>query len=363
MATGVPALDRLLPEQGLKPGGLTEWISEPGGGGFTLALLTAAEALRRRPDAMLVVIDEGKSFFPAALPGWGIALERLILLRPRSLADRLWAWEQSLRCPGVAACLGWLDDVPDVALRRLQVAAEEGGGRGLLIRPPRLSHETSWADVRWRVLPRALAPPATEEVLNHLRGRRLRVELLRCRSRISGGVADVEFAPHDARPVPVVSPVADPAPAFRPTGAATPVPRPVQRDAAGERLRVCSPRALRMGLRPEMSRAEAETLAGGDSVSPSLQLVESEPETDRRLLEQLGFVCQELFTPLVALEEVERPESLFLGIDGCAHLFGGERGLLRALVQEFRSRGWRMRCALAETWGAAWALAHAAPRV
>jgi protein ImuA len=215
-STGVPALDRLLPGQGLPIGGLTEWISGSADGGFTFALLAARQALTRRPAAALAIIDREHQFFPAPLPGWGIPLQRVVLIRPHSPQEALWAWEQCLRSRGLAACLGWLAEASSLSLRRLQVAAEHGGGQGLLVRPLRVAKESSWADVRWRVTPAPL--PHLEAGAWPFRGRRFRVELLRCRHQISGGVADVEFSPHDANPLPVVPPVADPAPPLRPTG-------------------------------------------------------------------------------------------------------------------------------------------------
>jgi hypothetical protein len=215
-SSGVASLDQLLPQGGLASAGLTEWLSESAGGGLTFALLAASQSLRSRDGSILVVVDRERHFYSAALPGWGVPLERVVLLRPGAAAEALWAWEQALRCSAVAACLGWMPEASSVTLRRLQVAAEQGGGHGFLVRPLKALKEPSWADVRWRVTP----VPITASIPRYgpLRGRRFRVELVRCRHQMSGGVADVEFDPHAANPMRVVPPLAHPARPLRATG-------------------------------------------------------------------------------------------------------------------------------------------------
>ena len=69
------------------------------------------------------------------------------------------------------------------------------------------------------------------------------------------------------------------------------------------------------------------------------------------------------FSPWVA---AERPDALRLDITGCAHLFGGEETLIARVGAEAAQLGLTTRCGLADTVGAAWALARyagAAPGV
>jgi protein ImuA len=213
-STGSRALDDLLPGNALKAGGLVEWLGEKGEGAFTLALLAATQTLRARESSLLTLIDPERRFYPPALEGWGIPLRRVIVVRPRTVQECLWAWEQALRCTGVAACLGWMPETSFVALRRLQVAAEYGGSCGFLVRPLRVLKQPTWADVRWRVLPQ----PMSKVRQGSIRGRRFQVELLRCRNQLSGGVAVVEFPSHAAHPVRLAPAVADSTPPLRATG-------------------------------------------------------------------------------------------------------------------------------------------------
>ena len=66
----------------------------------------------------------------------------------------------------------------------------------------------------------------------------------------------------------------------------------------------------------------------------------------------------ERFSPVVGLEDGERPSSLLLDIRGCGRLFGGEEQLLDTLVAGMVRKGRTVRAAIAETVGAAWAVSH-----
>lgn len=147
ISTGWNALDGLLPASGFEGGTLVEWLAEGAGcGAMTLALGAAARALE--PGGACVVIDPRQEFYPPAAAELGLPLERLILIRPPQPRLVLWAWEQALRFRGVAATLGELGALGDQPFRRLQLAAEAGGGLGFLIRPMAYRAAPSWAAVR-----------------------------------------------------------------------------------------------------------------------------------------------------------------------------------------------------------------------
>ena len=116
---------------------------------------------------------------------------RLVLaVAPRD-DEILWAMEEGLRTPGLAAVIGEIGRLPLVAGRRLQLAAERSGVTALVLRRWRNGEEAatererpSAAVTRWRVMSLP-SRDSDEERLRHLIGRpRWRVELLRCR----GGV-------------------------------------------------------------------------------------------------------------------------------------------------------------------------------
>lgn len=195
-----PALDALLPAGGFRPGTLVEWLAgAEGSGAMEWALRTAGAAMRE--GGVLVVLDRRGEFYPPAAVQRGIDVERLIVVQASEEADYGWALDQVLRSSAVAAALAWAERMEGHAFRRLQLAAEEGGGLGLFIRPAAARQEPSWADVRVLVEPRPAGPAAE---------RRWRLEILRCRGGLEGGSIDVELD-DGSHLVPLVAQLAAPA--------------------------------------------------------------------------------------------------------------------------------------------------------
>jgi len=206
-STGIAALDTLLAAGIFRPGMLVEWIvGGEGSGAARLALPMAGQSLQN--GGVLVVIDERREFYPPAAVRLGLDLARTIVVRPRSHQETIWALEQALRCPGVAATLCWIGPLPDRLFRRLQLAAEHGARLGLLMRPAEAVKTATWADLRW------LVQPVRNREETNTSGRRLRIELLHCREGTPGGVVHLELD-DETGAVRVVPPLA----------AATSVPR------------------------------------------------------------------------------------------------------------------------------------------
>ncbi len=193
-STGWASLDKLLPGNGLRRSCLVEWLAAgPGSGAGTLALSAAREAAR--DGGPVVVIESRGEFYPPAAALAGIELSQLIVVRVRSAQDEIWAVDQALRCPAVGSVVCWTDRFDQRGRRRWQLSAEAGAGLGLLVCPERVRHEACWAELR------LLVEPLASE-----RGRRLRVEVLRCRGAAAGGAVELELD-HETSALPaVVSP-------------------------------------------------------------------------------------------------------------------------------------------------------------
>lgn len=153
ISTGCPAIDAELPGGGLHGGTIVEWVSDwAGDGATTLALLAVRSAMGEHRHAVLV--DPQNEFYPPAAAALGIDLSRLIILRPTNNADALWCLDQSLRCPAIAAVVAWQNRIDEINARRLQLAAEQGGTLGLLLRnAKKMQGPTTWAEMTWKVRP------------------------------------------------------------------------------------------------------------------------------------------------------------------------------------------------------------------
>lgn len=80
-------------------------------------------------------------------------------------------------------------------------------------------------------------------------------------------------------------------------------------------------------------------------------------DADRAALLHLAVACQ-AFAPQVGIEEADAPDCLLLDITGCQPCFGDEATLARRLGEMLAARGFAARLAVADTLGAAWAVAH-----
>lgn len=117
------------------------------------------------------------------------------------------------------------------------------------------------------------------------------------------------------------------------------------------RLTAVDPRAAGLGLEPGMGLAQARARV------PRLAVAVADPDADMRLLSRLAEAC-EVYAPRLALD---LPQGLILDITGCAHLFGGEAGMLARLPLRIGHFGVSTRMAFAGTPEAARAFARFGP--
>lgn len=179
---GIEPLDQLLVEGGVPEGSLIEWLDFGAGSGVaTVALWGAARA--RRSEELLVVVDSRGDFYPPASIPLGLDW-RTVVVRPPRGAEALWTVEQALRTPGVGVVVGTWERWSRLAGRRLQLAAEQGGSLGFLLRPARDRREPSFAEVRWEVTP---LPSVRDSA------RRWRLELARARRQPAGACVELEL--------------------------------------------------------------------------------------------------------------------------------------------------------------------------
>lgn len=112
---------------------------------------------------------------------------------------------------------------------------------------------------------------------------------------------------------------------------------------------VC-PVAQQLGVRPGMSLGQAQAIV------PELVALAHESQRDRMTLKRLASWAIR-FSPIV---EPVAPDTLLVDITGCELLFGGEKNIAQQAVAGLRRLGFCARAAVADTVGAACALAVAA---
>src|SRR5215471_7865405 len=154
LPTGFAALDRYLPGGGWPLGALIEVFVERYGLGELTLLMPALAALSRgrspsTPAARKWIAWIAPPFVPyaPALVQKGVLVDALLLVHP-SNKECLWTVEQVIRSGSSSGVLAWLAAADHVALRRLQLAAEEQGCWTILFRPHSARRERSPAALR-----------------------------------------------------------------------------------------------------------------------------------------------------------------------------------------------------------------------
>jgi protein ImuB len=119
----------------------------------------------------------------------------------------------------------------------------------------------------------------------------------------------------------------------------------------GSRIEIAAacPVAQALGLRPGMAVTQARAQVPGLDIRPA------DPEGDRASLKSLAMLAARRWSPIVALSG---EDGLLLDLSGTAHLFGGEAAMARRIVRLLARAGFTTRIAIADTPGAAWALAR-----
>ncbi|RAK59201.1 DNA polymerase Y family protein [Phenylobacterium hankyongense] len=117
---------------------------------------------------------------------------------------------------------------------------------------------------------------------------------------------------------------------------------------AARRLAAVDLAAARLKLHPGQKATDAKALV------PELAVAEAEPQADAEALTALVDWCVR-FSPAVA---ADAPDGLFLDVGGVAHLWGGEAQMLADFQARLLANGLPFRACIADTPGAAWALAH-----
>ncbi len=146
LPTGFPQLDAGLPGGGWPRHGLVEILTPDAGVGELYLLLPVLAALSRTtPPRWCTWVSPPHEPFAPALLAHGVALERILVVRTHL---PLWAHEQALRSGACDAALAWLPRASPRAIRRLQLAAEQGRALGVLYRSQRFAEEASPAMLR-----------------------------------------------------------------------------------------------------------------------------------------------------------------------------------------------------------------------
>jgi protein ImuA len=189
---GLEPVDKVLPGKGLALAALHEIGGTEGEeeDGAAAAAFLAGILARLRPTLpVLWCLGEGDLYAPG-LAAFGLDPQRLLLIRSHRSQELLWAMEEGLRNPTLAAVVGEIDALSLPASRRLLLAAEASGVTGFALRRWRNGKMAAAqrrapqaAQTRWRVV---ALPGDVSHGEPGIGQPRWQVELWRCRGGVPG---------------------------------------------------------------------------------------------------------------------------------------------------------------------------------
>lgn len=131
---------------------------------------------------------------------------------------------------------------------------------------------------------------------------------------------------------------------------ATDVPLVISGRDGGRRVIVAADSAARaVGLRVGMQVAKAQALV------KDVVVEDHRPDVDRRELQRLALWMLGNYAPVVAMD---MPDGIVIDTTGADHLHGNETLMLTGMINRLRGMGFHARAAIADSWGAAHALAR-----
>jgi protein ImuA len=152
--TGLHAMDELMPNSGLRCGAIHELLFDSTASTPKSLALLLAYAAQKAMGGVIVWSDPKRELHPTAISIAGVDLRRLILLRPRNSEQEISALAECLRCKSVSAAVTSLNRLSSIEARRLQLAAENGGGVGIFLRSIIRGPVSNYAAAtRWFVRP------------------------------------------------------------------------------------------------------------------------------------------------------------------------------------------------------------------
>lgn len=143
--------------------------------GFIAGLLS----ILMKGGAACVWVSTSRNLFPASLSLFNVEPDRIIFMDVQTEREVLWITEEALKCEGLAAVVSEVNDLSLIESRRLQLAVENSGVTGFILRKDGNKSASTVATARWKISP---LPSAAEEGMPGLGFPRWQVELLKVRN-------------------------------------------------------------------------------------------------------------------------------------------------------------------------------------
>lgn len=179
---GLGAIENAFPNRVFPAGTMHECISAiPKESAATTGFIAGLAAKLMKSNGACVWIGTNRKVFPPALKAYGIPPERVLFIDTQKEKDTLWVMEEALKCEGLTAVIGEINNIDFKASRRLQLATEQSRVTGFILRNNLRYQNTIACIARWKI-----TPLLTEIATPGVGFARWKVELLKVRNGYPG---------------------------------------------------------------------------------------------------------------------------------------------------------------------------------
>ena len=157
---GLGLIKNAFPNSSFPVGAVHEFIAAGHeGAAATSGFVSGILASLMRKGGACIWIGTRRTIFPPALRSFGIAPDKIIFIDLKKEKEILWVMEEALKCEGLAAVVGEMQELSFTASRRLQLAVEQSKVTGFVLRNDPRSINTTACVTRWKIasLPGELA--------------------------------------------------------------------------------------------------------------------------------------------------------------------------------------------------------------
>ncbi|MFB5947004.1 ImuA family protein [Albibacterium profundi] len=184
---GLGGLESAFPNGVFPKGAIHEFIcfqpeSSAASNGFVAALLSVL----MKQNEVCLWVSTSRKLFPIALRMFDVKPEQIIFIDVKTEKEALWVTEEALKCEGLTAVVAEINNLNLIESRRLQLAVEESGVTGFIIRKSVHKAITTGAAARWKVIP---LPSETEAGMPGIGFPRWSIELIKVRNGNPGNWA------------------------------------------------------------------------------------------------------------------------------------------------------------------------------
>lgn len=161
--------------------------------GFVSGLLASIMEM----NGVVIWISAARNIFPPALASFGIAPDKIIFVELKKEQEMLWAVEEALKCNGLSGVIGEIRELSFTVSRRFQLAVEESGVTGFVLRRDPFKLEANACVSRWQI---TSLPSQPFDGLPGVGFPRWKVTLLKTRNG-KGGTWEIEWAAGQFKPI------------------------------------------------------------------------------------------------------------------------------------------------------------------